>query len=328
MHAIGLAGQLTFCKCQRRVFEELKGVNQMTVTALRTPDHRFSNLPDWAYSPNYIDDLPGLDGLRVHHVDAGPPDATRVFLCLHGEPTWAYLYRKMIPVFTSSGARVVCPDMLGFGRSDKPVADDWYGFNRHRDMLIAFIKRLDLRNVTLVVQDWGGLLGLTLPHAMPDRITRLLVMNTALPIGQSAGQGFADWRAFVAANPDLDVGRLMARATPVLTNDEAAAYNAPFPDMAHKAGVRRFPEMVMTAPGMEGIDHSLAARDFLSNHWRGDSFMAIGMKDPVLGPPVMNALRQLIRGCPDPMEIADGGHFVQEWGAPIAQAALSHWGDI
>ncbi|MEM7441312.1 MAG: haloalkane dehalogenase [Pseudomonadota bacterium] len=295
---------------------------------LRTPDDRFAGLQDWPYAPKYIDDLQGYDGLRVHYVDEGPRDAKHTFLCLHGEPSWAYLYRKMIPVFLGSGARIVAPDWLGFGRSDKPVDDAVYSYNWHRDMMLAFVDRLDLSHITLVVQDWGGLLGLTLPHARPDRVNRLLVMNTGLPVGQSAGKGFDAWRAFVAANPDLDVGALMQRATPGMTDATAAAYSAPFPDKSYKAGVRRFPQMVMTDPGMEGINHSKAAIDFLSNSWVGDSFMAIGMQDPVLGPPAMAWLRSMIRGCPEPMELAEGGHFVQEWGDIVAQAALQHWGDI
>ena len=300
----------------------------MPAELLRTPDDRFADLPDWPYQPRYLEDLPGFEQMRMHYIDEGSSDADRVFLCLHGEPTWAYLFRKMIPEFIASGGRVVCPDMFGFGRSDKPKDDDWYGFNRHRDMLMEFIQRLDLKNITLVVQDWGGLLGLTLPHAMPDRFNRLLVMNTAIPIGQSAGKGFADWRSYVAANPDLAVGKLMARATPVLNDAEAKAYDAPFPDITFKAGVRRFPQMVMTDPGMEGIDHSMAARQFLSTQWSGESFMAIGMRDPVLGPPAMAQLHGIIRNCPPPMEVADAGHFVQEWGDQVARAALQHWGDI
>lgn len=296
--------------------------------SLRTLDQHFTDLPDWPYAPHYIDTLTGYDGLRVHYVDEGPKDADRVFLCLHGQPTWSYLYRKMIPPLLESGARVIAPDWLGFGRSDKPVNDADYTFNFHRNLMIAFIKALDLKNITLVVQDWGGVLGLTLPHEMPARITRLLVMNTAIAAGQSAGKGFEDWRAYNAANPDLNIAALMARATPILTKAEAAAYAAPFPDVTYKAGVRRFPDMVMTSPEMEGVDHSKSAIDFLQNHWTGDSFMAIGLQDPVLGPPVMKWLHSIIKNCPEPMEIPQGGHFLQEWGAPIAQAALHHWGDI
>ena len=300
----------------------------MTIKALRTPDDRFENLPGWDFDPNYIDDLPGYEGLRVHYADEGPKDASRTFLCLHGEPSWSYLYRKMIPVFLESGARVIAPDWLGFGRSDKPVEDATYTFHFHRNMMLALIERLDLSNVTLVCQDWGGLLGLTLPMDMPDRFTRLLVMNTALATGQSPGEGFQAWKAFNASQPDMDVAGLMQRGTPVLSDAEAAAYGAPFPSVDYKAGVRRFPEMVMVSPEMEGVETSKKAVDFWQNHWTGESFMAVGMADPVLGPQQMAQLRSLIRGCPEPMEIADGGHFVQEWGEPIAREALTRWGDL
>lgn len=296
--------------------------------ALRTPDARFENLPDWGFAPHYMEDLPGYEGLRVHYVDEGPRDADRVFLCLHGQPTWSYLYRKMIPEFVASGARVIAPDWLGFGRSDKPMADDTYGFHFHRNMMIAFVEALDLRNVTLVVQDWGGVLGLTLPHAMPDRISRLLIMNTALAIGTPAGKGFNDWRAYNKANPDMNIAALMARSTPILSEGEAAAYAAPFPDVTYKAGLRRFPDMVMTDPDMEGVKTSKTALNFYQNDWTGESFMAIGMQDPVLGPPVMEWLKSVIKGCPEPLKVDDAGHFVQEWGGPIATAAMKHWGDI
>ncbi|MEM6617856.1 MAG: haloalkane dehalogenase [Pseudomonadota bacterium] len=293
----------------------------------RTPDSRFETLPDWPYAPHYLDSLPGYAGLRVHYVDEGPRDAP-VVLCLHGEPTWAYLYRRMIPVFLGAGYRVVAPDWLGFGRSDKPTDDAVYGFDWHRNMMLELIDWLALRQITLVVQDWGGLLGLTLPHARPVLFKRLLVMNTTLPVGEKAGPGFDAWRAYVAANPDLAVGRLMARSCPHLTPEEAAAYDAPFPDEKAKAGVRRFPAMVMTDPDMEGIDHSRAAIAYLSQEWSGESFMAVGKADPVLGVPVMAALRQVIRGCPAPLELPDTGHFVQEWGEGVAQAALSHWASV
>ena len=300
----------------------------MTHPAVRTPDDRFSNLPDYAFAPNYIDDLPGYEGLRVHYLDEGDASSDRVSLCLHGQPTWSFLYRKMIPVFVESGARVICPDWLGFGRSDKPTDDDVYTFHFHRNMMIALIKRLDLTNITLVCQDLGGILGLTIPMEMPERFARLLVMNTAIPIGQSPGQGFEAWRAFNRTQPDMDIAALMKRATPILSEAEAAAYAAPFPDISYKAGVRRFPELVMTAPDMDGVETSKRAARWWTNEWTGQSFMAIGAQDPVLGPTQMQTLRQQIRNCPEPMIIEDGGHFVQEWGEPIARAALKAWGDL
>ncbi|MEO0607277.1 MAG: haloalkane dehalogenase [Pseudomonadota bacterium] len=300
----------------------------MSLAYVRTPDARFADLPDYAYAPHYVDDLPGYEGLRVHYLDEGPSDADRVFLCLHGQPSWSFLYRKMLPVFVSSGARVICPDWLGFGRSDKPTEDAVYTFHFHRKMMLALIERLDLQNVTLVCQDWGGLIGLTLPMEMPARFKRLLVMNTAIATGQSPGEGFDAWRAYNRTQPDMDVAALMQRATPVLSDAEAAAYGAPFPDVTYKAGVRRFPELVMTDPGMEGVETSKRAAQFWQTEWTGESFMAIGAQDPVLGPGQMEGLRELIKDCPEPMMIADGGHFVQEWGEPIARAALTRWGDL
>ena len=298
----------------------------MPLESLRTPDDRFVDLPGFPYRPRYVEDLEGYDGLRMHYIDEGPADAAETFLCLHGEPTWSYLYRKMLPVFTGAGHRVVAPDLFGFGRSDKPIADSAYTFSFHRDALKRFFERLDVSSVCLVVQDWGGLLGLTLPMDYPERIKRLVIMNTGLGTGRSPGPGFDAWRAFVASRPDLDVGALMKRSTPVLSEAEAAAYAAPFPDLRYKAGVRRFPELVPTHPDMPGVDTSRHAAEFLGTEWRGDSFMAIGMQDPVLGEPVMRALQKRIKGCPEPMLVQEAGHFVQEWGAPIAQAALAQFG--
>jgi pimeloyl-ACP methyl ester carboxylesterase len=300
----------------------------MTIEALRTPDDRFASLPGWPYAPHYIDDLPGYEGLRVHYVDEGPEKAVRTYLCLHGQPTWSYLYRKMIPVFLDSGARVIAPDWLGFGRSDKPVADETYTFHFHRNMMVELVRRLDLQNITLVCQDWGGLLGLTLPPDMPERFERLIVMNTAIATGASPSEGFDAWKAYSASQPDLDVAALMKRGTPILSDAEAAAYGAPFPDISYKAGVRRFPELVMVAPDMEGVKTSKRAVEWWGREWHGDTFMAVGAADPVLGPPVMDVLRGQIRNCPEPMVIEEAGHFVQEWGEPVARAALKAFGEL
>lgn len=300
----------------------------MKMEAVRTPEERFDDLPDFAFTPSYVDDLAGYEGLRAAFIDEGPKDAPNTFLCLHGEPSWSFLYRKMIPVFLASGARVVAPDFFGFGRSDKPVNDADYTFHFHRNYLLRLIEKLDLGNITLVVQDWGGLLGLTLPvdDGVRPRIARLLVMNTAIATGEAAGPGFAAWRNYMAGQPDLAVGRLMKRGTPILSDAEAAAYDAPFPDQRYKAGVRRFPQLVMTDPAMEGVAESKAARDFWANEWSGKSFMAVGGADPVFSPDRMEMLRTNIRGCPPAMVIKEAGHFVQEWGAPIAEAALKSYG--
>ena len=297
--------------------------------ALRTPEDRFAELPDFAYTPRYIDRLPGFAGLRMAYIDAGAADADRTFLCLHGEPTWGYLYRKMMPGFIASGARVVVPDMFGFGRSDKPTKVEDYSFHFHRDSLLALVEHLDLRNITLVVQDWGGLLGLTFPvdSRFRPRLARLLVLNTAIAVGLPPSDGFVAWRAYNAAHPDLAVGKLIARGTPMLSTAEVAAYDAPFPDVRYKSGVRAFPDLVMTDASMPGVVESQAAITFWSTQWDGPTFMAVGAADPVLGTGPMAMLRRVIRGCPDPMVLADGGHFIQEWGAPVATAALRAFGD-
>jgi pimeloyl-ACP methyl ester carboxylesterase len=272
-------------------------------------------LPGFPFAPHYTT----WRDWRIHYLDEGQGD--RTFLCLHGEPTWSYLYRKMIPRFVASGARAVAPDMVGFGRSDKPGDDALYTFDFHRRFLLDFIQRLGLKRVTLVVQDWGGLLGLTLPMEVPQ-IEGLFVMNTTLGTGDvPLSEGFIAWRAYVAKNPDLACHKLMARACPHLSEAEAAAYEAPYPDAKSKAGVRRFPQLVPQKPDDPGAAISRKARDWLQKSWKGETFMAVGAKDPVLGVPVMQQLRGWIRGCPPPVVIENGGHFLQEWGDEV----LSRW---
>jgi pimeloyl-ACP methyl ester carboxylesterase len=284
---------------------------------MRTPEH-VSPISGFAYAPR-----PEWRPARP------PPDegkGERTFLCLHGEPTWSYLYRRMIPPFLAAGARVVAPDFIGFGRSDKPEDQAFYTFDMHRAFLLDFIERLHLSRITLVVQDWGGLLGLTLPMEMPQRFERLLIMNTALGTGDvPLSAGFIAWRAYVNRTPDLPCGKLMQRTCPHLTAEEAAAYDAPYPDLASKAGARAFPNLGPDRPDAPGAAISRKARDWWSTAWQGESFMAIGATDPVLGPPVMNALRKLIRNCPEPYVHAKGGHFLQEWGEDIAREALNRW---
>lgn len=292
------------------------------IEALRTPDERFENLPGYDFRPHYLDQA---NGLRMHYLDEGKHGG-HTFLCLHGQPTWSYLYRRMIPVFTAAGHRVVAPDLFGFGKSDKPREDSIYTFDFHRDSLIALIRALDLKDIVLVCQDWGGLLGLTIPMKMPERFTGLLVMNTSLGTGdQPLTQGFLDWRAWNNKNPDMAIAKLMQRSCPHLTPAEAAAYEAPYPDMTYKGGVRRFPNLVPDSPDAPGAELSRRALQFWKNDWAGKSVMAIGMTDPVLGAPVMRGLRKVIRNCPEPLELPEAGHFVQEWGERVASEALARF---
>jgi haloalkane dehalogenase len=290
------------------------------IAMLRTPDERFSDLPNYPFAPHYH---VSASGMRMHYCDEGPR-AGPVFLCLHGQPSWSYLYRKMIPVLAGAG-RVIAPDLIGFGRSDKPIDEAAHSFAFHRDSLLELIAALDLTDITLVCQDWGGIFGLTLPIAMPERFARLIVMNTALATGENLpGPEFEAWRAFNRSQPDLDIAALMQRSTPILTDAEAAAYAAPFPDARYKAAVRAFPDMLPTFRDAPGAAISRAARDWWLDEWKGESFIAIGMHDQVVRPEAMLALRKIIAGCPEPMRI-EGGHFVQEWGEPIARTALAHF---
>lgn len=294
--------------------------------ALRTPDDRFENLPDFPFVPNYVEDLNGYEGLRGHYLDEGNPSSDEVFLLLHGEPSWSFLYRKMIPEFVAVGARVVAPDWLGFGKSDKPIDDDAYSFEFHRNYMLALIQRLDLQNITLVVQDWGGVLGLTLPMEMKSRFKRLLIMNTGLMAGPVNSPAFEEWKTDIVSNPDVPVSFIMKKYEPVITDKEAAAYDAPFPNQRYKAGVRKFPMLIATSNDAPGVDISQRAAQFWSNDWEGESFMAIGMRDKMLGPDVMKFMATIIKGCPAPLEIADGGHFVQESGGVfIAKRALAQF---
>ncbi|MGH8516725.1 MAG: haloalkane dehalogenase [Panacagrimonas sp.] len=292
------------------------------MSVLRTPDARFVDLPDFPYAPKWVDDLPGYDALRMHYVDEGQADQP-VALCLHGQPTWGYLYRKLIPPLRAAGYHVVVPDLFGFGRSDKPADDAVYTFDFHRHSLLRFIERLGLRGALLVCQDWGGVLGLTLPMDLPGAFSKLLVMNTTLATGDvKLTDGFLAWRAFNNSRPDLDVAALMKRSIKTLADAEAQAYAAPFPDVQYKAGVRRFPNLVPEFADSPGAEVSRRAREWWRTQWSGRSFMAIGTQDPVLGLPVMKGLRRQIRGCPEPLELADAGHFVQEAGAIIVERAM------
>ncbi len=294
--------------------------------AVRTPDERFLDLPDYPWQPRYLSDLPSLGGLRLHYLDEGPRDAPITWLCLHGNPAWSYLYRRMIPAFLAAGHRVVAPDLIGFGKSDKPKKESAHSFSWHRTVLLELVEHLDLRRVVLVVQDWGGLLGLTLPMAAPERYQGLLVMNTTLGTGDvPLPPGFLSWREMCARKPDYEVGRLLARGNPHLSARECAAYDAPFPDRGHRAALRAFPAMVPESPEADGAAISHEAREFWRTRWEGRTLMVVGMQDPVLGWPVMRELQGQIRQCPTPVQLEQAGHFVPEHGGDVALAALRHF---
>jgi len=293
---------------------------------LRTPDDRFANLDGYPFAPNYVEDLARVPGARLHYVDEGDSVSDEVFLCLHGAPTWSYLYRKMIPVFAEAGHRVVAPDLIGCGRSDKLARQSDYSFHLHREVLLEFVQRLDLRNITLVCQDWGGLAGMTLPMEMPDRFRRVVVMNTVLRSRDLRFNAtFRAWRLWASLSPDLSPGRVVNVCERGLSSAERTAYDAPFPDRRYKAGARSFPAMVPLRLGDDGADVLARAERWWSEAWQGQSFMAIGTRDRALGMSTMPRLRRTIRGCPEPV-LVDAGHYVQERGAAVARRALQSFG--
>jgi tRNA(adenine34) deaminase len=326
-HLVKASGQLLHNFFAGKRQEHRRQHHPLREDALRAPDAAFAHLPGYPWPAQYVSDLPSLAGLRMHYLDEGaaPQDtAQTTYLCLHGNPAWSYLYRKMIPVFTASGARVVAPDMVGFGKSDKPKRDSFHSFSWHRQCLLELVERLDLNNIVLVVQDWGGLLGLTLPLAAPQRYQGLVVMNTTLATGEAPlSKGFIAWREMCAKNPAFDIARLFARGNPHLSGAECAAYMAPFPDAGHRAATRAFPPMVPEFAGSDGAAVSREAKAFWQTQWRGPTLMAIGTQDPVLGEPVMRGLQQMIRGCPGPMLLPEAGHFVQEQGEGVARRAVA-----
>lgn len=307
---------------ERRLVEKVQS-SPLRDDALRTADARFVDLSGYGWGPRYTSSLPTLSGLRMHYLDEGPRDSNTVFLCLHGNPGWSYLYRKMIAVWLNAGHRVVAPDLIGFGKSDKPKRDSFHTFEFHRNCLLELVESLDLRNVVLVVQDWGGILGLTLPMEASQRYRSLVVMNTLLATGvEPLSKGFLDWREMCRKKPDFDVGRLLGRGNPQMSLQECEAYNAPFPDAGHRAALRAFPNLVPDSPDAAGAAISRQAEAFWRDDWQGQTVMAVGALDPVLGPPVMNQLRTHIRGCAEPIVLPNAGHFVQEQGEALAVHVL------
>ena len=281
---------------------------------LRTPDERFENLPGYDFSPNYlqVDDSEGGE-LRVHYLDEGPADADPVLL-MHGEPSWSYLYRKMIPILVSAGHRVIAPDLVGFGRSDKPSQRTDYTYQRHVDWMQSVLDQLQLNNVTLVCQDWGGLIGLRLVAENPDRFSGVVAANTMLPTGdQDLGEAFLGWRRFSQEAARFQVSRIIDGATTTELPDAVAqAYDAPFPDESFKEGARQFPVLVPATPDDPAAEPNRAAWKVLSQ-WRKPFLTAFSDSDPVTagGDALM---QKLIPGCQGQAHttIENGGHFLQE----------------
>jgi haloalkane dehalogenase len=277
--------------------------------ALRTPDDRFGNLPGYPFAPHYTE----VDGLRIHYVDEGPRGGAPVLL-LHGEPSWSYLYRKMIPIVVATGHRAIAPDLVGFGRSDKPVRREDYTYQRHVDWMRHVLVALDLRNVTLVCQDWGGLLGLRLVAEHPDRFARVVAANTFLPTGDHPpGPAFLAWKQYSQTTPEFHVGGIIRGGSAQdLAPGVEAAYDAPFPDDRYKAGARQFPVLVPVTPDDPASAANRRAWEVLAR-WEKPFLTAFSDRDPVTqGFDV--AFRERIPGTKGQPHttIEGGGHFLQE----------------
>ena len=279
--------------------------------ALRTPDERFESLPDYPFAPHYAETS---DGLRVHYLDEGPSDAAPVLL-MHGEPSWSFLYRKMIPPLARAGHRCIAPDLVGFGRSDKPAEQTDYSYQRHVDWMSEILfDRLDLRDITFFGQDWGGLIGLRLVAAQPDRFRRLVVANTGLPTGdRPPNEAFLAWQKFSREAVEFHIGRIISNGcVQKLDPEVVAAYDAPFPDDTYKAGARMFPSLVPTSPDDPAHDANTKAWEVLRRFDR-PVLCAFSDGDPI----TKGTERQFIGHVPGTegqphVTIEGGGHFLQE----------------
>ncbi len=293
---------------------------------LRTPDSRFENLEGYPFVANYIDVAASdTQPLRMHFLDEGPDDGPPIVL-LHGEPTWSYLYRTMIPPLADAGNRVLAPDLIGFGRSDKPGRIEDYTYLRHVEWVTSWFERLNLTGVTLFVQDWGSLIGLRIAAEQGDRIARLVVANGFLPTAQRpAPPAFHIWRAFARYSPVLPAGRLVAAGTVRRVPPKVrAGYDAPFPDKSYQAGARAFPQLVPTSPADPAVPANRTAWKALGQ-WEKPFLAIFGDRDPLLG----HADRPLIKHLPgaagQPHARINAGHFIQEDAGPELAERVVSW---
>jgi haloalkane dehalogenase len=296
------------------------------VDFLRTPDARFANLEGYPFEPHYLDvTATGTRPLRMHYIDEGPRDGPPVLL-LHGEPTWSYLYRTMIPPLVDAGHRVLAPDLIGFGRSDKPTHREDYTYLRHVEWVTSWLTALDLRDVTLVVQDWGSLIGLRVAAENAERFSKLFIANGFLSIAdRSAPPAFLVWRAFAKYSPVLGCGRLVGAGTVhKLSRAVRAGYDAPFPDKSYQAGARAFPQLVPTSPSDPAVPANRVAWEVLGR-WTKPVLCVFGANDRILGKADKPLIAHIPGAAGQPHARIRAGHFIQEDAGPELVRRLLDW---
>lgn len=286
---------------------------------LRTPEDRFAGLADFPFAEHFVE----IDGMRMHYVDEGPRDA-EVVLLMHGEPSWSYLYRHMIPPIVDAGLRAVAPDLFGFGKSDKPGKKSDYSYQRHVDWMHRFLQLTDLSRITLVCQDWGSLIGLRLAAEAPDRFARIVLGNGGLPTGdQAVPRAFRIWRAFASYSPWFPIGRILQSGTVTeLAPEVVAAYDAPFPSSAYKAGARAFPRLVPTKPDDPASNANRAAWKIFEK-WEKPFLLSFSNRDPITRG-ADRPFRDIVPGTRDQPHttIRNAGHFLQEDKGPEFAAVI------
>lgn len=302
---------------------------------IRTPESQFQNLHNFNYDPLYIHDLPGLDSMRMAYIDIGK-NINGVALCLHGNPSWGYMYRHVIPTLVDSGFRVIIPDLIGFGRSDKPINESWHSPERHHQILKSFIEYLSLENIMLVCHDWGGILGLTLIPNMADRFTKLVITNTAIPSSRLGDKWFINaWDKWVIDNNQTynlnlaqcflpsEISGPIGSQQELLVKEELKSYIAPYPTAEYKSAFRIFPSLLSNNKNSYLMQQGERALEFYNNHWQGDCFIAAGFRDWFFYPSTID-LFNVIKNSKRPL-IINSGHWIFEYGEIIINQALKEF---
>ena len=278
---------------------------------------KLTNLPDFPYEARYEKNITGFEDyedMRMAYIDTGNKDSELTFLMLHGSPTWSYMYRHFIKEVNKANFRAVAFDMPGFGRSDKPLDEGAYTFESLRSSLICMIERLDLKNIVLVVHEWGGFIGLTIPMDMPERFDGIIMHNTTLVTGTNLmSDSYADWRKYIKDNPDLNIRAIMARTNKILNLKECNNYHAPFDSYESKVALRVMPEIFPNQKGKQGIEISKKAQDWFSNEYDGLALSLSGMRDPLFPQEALNSFFNSIKGIHKLPGVDNAGHFLPEW---------------